>query len=244
MSTFKDLTGQRFGRWTAIEFAELNKYGKPRWLCECACGIRAIRLGADLTRKRGSKGCHNCAGTDRQVDITGRQFGKLVVIKRAIERKWDRRLAWICRCDCGNELITAGKSLRNGKSKQCRSCGKTYHGRSKTHLYGIWSSMLTRCTNSNNHAFAYYGGRGIQVCERWRKFENFLTDMGERPSPQHSLDRIDVNGDYSPNNCRWTTADVQVANRRKTALESFSIGELVAELTRRGYATAGSLSST
>jgi hypothetical protein len=242
MPAFKDITGRHFGRWTILKFAGLNKYGKARWLCECVCGTQTIRVGHDLTRKRGSKGCHDCAGIDRQTDITGQRFGKLVVINRATERKWDRRLAWICRCDCGHELIAAGKSLRNGKTTQCRSCGKTFHGRSGTHLYGVWSSMVTRCTNSNNHAFPYYGGRGIQVCERWRKFENFLADMGERPSTQHSLDRIDVNGNYSPDNCRWTTSEVQVANRRKAALESFTINELVAELKRRDH-TAGSVSS-
>lgn len=89
------------------------------------------------------------------------------------------------------------------------------HGESRrTPEYEAWKGMNSRCNTATHKRFAYYGARGITVCERWQSFENFLADMGRRPSPKHSLDRIDVNGNYEPTNCRWTTQDIQLHNRR------------------------------
>jgi hypothetical protein len=100
------------------------------------------------------------------------------------------------------------------------------HGLSKDPIYRVWRSMISRCTNPNQACWRNYGGRGILVCDRWNSFENFIEDMGPRPSPQHSIDRIDVNGDYEPNNCRWATKEEQSANRRDNKLVTFR-GELI-----------------
>ncbi len=98
----------------------------------------------------------------------------------------------------------------------------TKHGMSFTNEYGIWGNMLYRCNNPSASQYAKYGGRGISVCRQWLDFENFIRDMGNRPSPLHSIDRIDVNGDYCPENCRWATPKVQGRNRRNTRIFTYN----------------------
>ena len=153
------------------------------------------------------------------IDLTGQRFGKLIVIERAPNQ--GRNTMWKCQCDCGSITTTRSDSLR---SNMTRSCGcligevNSTHGMSRgdgSYLYEIWKHMRYRCTNPNNHAWKDYGGRGIIVCERWMdSFENFYEDMGHRPSPNHSIDRIDNNGNYDPTNCRWATASQQQQNKR------------------------------
>lgn len=159
------------------------------------------------------------------IDLIGTRFGRLVVLSPT-ERttRWVAR--WLCRCDCGNEKIVIGLSLRNGKTRSCgcligeAARGRATHGHSRgggSKTYKVWGNMRVRCHNPNNHAFKHYGGRGITVCERWRhSFENFLADMGERP-PGLTLERKDNNAGYSPENCKWATRHEQNENTR-TAL--------------------------
>lgn len=156
------------------------------------------------------------------MSLHGQRFGKWTVIGDVQLVGGNKNL--LCRCDCGKEKLVYMGSLKRGDTTRCRSCaskesGRTRHGHCRSDLprsgeYVTWTHMVRRCTNADDQSFPEYGGRGIRVCERWMLFDNFLTDMGSRPSRGHSIDRIDVNGHYEPGNCRWAGRDVQNHNKR------------------------------
>jgi hypothetical protein len=161
------------------------------------------------------------------IDMSGRKFERLTVMFRD-KFSSGKKVKWFCACDCGILVSVDGSKLRNGETKSCGCLQKqeqakriiklnTKHGHNKkgqqTKTHKSWTAMLQRCNNPKNTSFKDYGGRGIKVCERWSDFENFLQDMGERPKNK-TLDRINVNGDYEPNNCRWATLSEQQRNRR------------------------------
>ena len=175
------------------------------------------------------------------IDMSGMRFGRLRVIGRAPDRG-DKRVRWVCQCDCGQESEPLGQSLRAGTTVSCgcaqrdwarkfgRESNKT-HGHSMTPTYRIWSGLKHRCADSSN---PNYGGRGIRVCDRWMDFRKFLADMGPRPSKQHSIDRINNDGDYEPENCRWATPRQQANNSRKAVFYQYEGEKLsVAQLARR-----------
>lgn len=159
------------------------------------------------------------------IDLSERRFGRLVVLSEHGRDKYNKPL-WNCLCDCGEERIILGNSLSRDKTKSCGCLQSdvvtklsTKHGHSKrgkeTTEHIIWSLMIQRCTNPRSTNYKYWGGRGVIVCERWRhSFENFLEDMGERPSKNHSLDRKENDGNYEPSNCKWSTRHEQRINQR------------------------------
>ncbi len=144
----------------------------------------------------------------QKIDLTGQRFGRLVVLKD-VGRSKRGLVNWSCHCDCGSHTIVNSHNLRTGNTNSCGVCQRgrppIVHGHCQRHsqmatwpsTYMAWCSMHQRCSNSNNRSYRYYGGRGIQVCERWTAFENFFADMGERPDGL-SIDRIDHNGNYEP----------------------------------------------
>ena len=142
----------------------------------------------------------------------------MVVVSRNTGRKGGTH--WYCICDCGRELSVESHALGSGKTKSC-GCRrvvvgklKKRHGKSHTKIHNTWMDMKKRCFNKNSTGYEWYGGRGITVCGRWMKFENFYADMGD-PAEGMSLDRIDYNGNYEPGNCRWATDEQQMNNTSK-----------------------------
>lgn len=157
------------------------------------------------------------------IDLSGQKFGKLLVINYTGKNK-RRQSIWDCLCDCGNCITVMGFSLSNGNTKSCgcwrieRSrIGNATHGFSRVgavyKIYQLWQHMLRRCRDPRVEGYKYYGGRGIKVCARWLKFENFYTDVGDIPEGM-SFDRKNNGGDYEPGNWRWATPIEQANNKR------------------------------
>lgn len=161
--------------------------------------------------------------------LIGKTFGRLTVLEFS-HRNLQRSAYYVCECECGEKITCRGTELSiRGIPYQCKTCNKRHmsnllsgdsnssfsHGRSKTPTYRIWSGLFTRCYNEKSTVYRYYGGRGIKVCDRWKSFESFLSDMGERPQGLQ-LDRIDNDGDYSPDNCRWVSSKENNAYNKGT----------------------------
>lgn len=158
----------------------------------------------------------------KPLELSGQRFGRLLVIRREGSR--NGRATWYCKCDCGNYKVVIGKNLKNGKTSSCGCLHKELLSkRSKTHgmtgkrLYRIWHDMKNRCEYSKDKKYSYYGGRGIKVCNEWSSnFESFMTwALSNGYNDLLTIDRINNDGNYEPNNCRWITMKEQCSNRRK-----------------------------
>ena len=172
-------------------------------------------------------------------DLTGNRFGRLTAIERTGDKRWGCYL-WRCLCDCGNSHIAASNSLKSGLVKSCGclhsevAAKKSFrHGGYGTRTYKIWGGIIQRCCNKNNNSYSKYGGKGITVCDSWRDYETFLSDMGECPDGA-SIDRINGNLGYSPDNCRWATTRTQRMNQSRG-----TITEDLAERIRAERAATG-----
>lgn len=236
-TTFNDLTSQTFGQLHVQEQA--SPYTSPaghkeaRWRCVCSCGAELfVRSGALRSGKKTSCGCNKKRAP--QKNISGKRFSMLTAIEPSHQVSYPNtkpHWVWRFRCDCGRETFARASDVSNGYKKSCGCAtaamkgeggrNKATHGhtreidgnRARTRTYRIWCAMKTRCNNENAWNYKYYGGRGIKVCEAWaNSYEQFLADMGEAPTGL-SIDRIDPDANYSPENCRWADQSTQRTNR-------------------------------
>lgn len=187
----------------------------------------------------------------KRLDISNTKFGYLTAINVNRVAK-SRAILWNCVCSCGNKCVVSTNNLRNGHTQSCgcylkERCSEmnSTHGKSKIKEYYVWKTMKSRCKNKSNGSYKNYGARGIMVCERWdNSFENFINDMGLRPSDKHSIDRIDNDGNYEPSNCRWADIFEQAGKKRSNKVLEFN-GEIMIleDWARKFNITAGAISN-
>ena len=228
MAKLIDLTGRKFGRLTVLEKAEprIRPNGAKinYWKCQCDCGTIKEINGASL--RCGTILSCGCWRKERnKKDLTGQKFKYLTVIEET-EKDKNGRTMWLCKCKCGNYHKACTKYLLNGQTTSCGCRRKqiladttkknTTHGLSNSEIYHRWSGMKSRCYNPNDNEYQNYGGRGIAICEEWKDFINFYNwAINNGYSENLTIDRINVNGNYEPDNCRWTDYKIQGNNTRR-----------------------------
>lgn len=230
MGKFVDLTGQRFGKLVVLE--KTNKRdagGSVMWLCRCDCGNKKA-ISSNSLRRGLSKSC-GCEQIKLD-DLTGRRFGRLTVVSLDKYEPSSHSTRWNCVCDCGKKKSVLASCLKEGLVTSCgcysseqKSKRSWKHGiGNKDRLYRIWSGMKRRCYSESDRNYKRYGARGIKICDEWRSdflvFQAWALSHGYRDDL--SIDRIDNDGDYTPDNCRWTTKKVQNNNRRTNSMITYS----------------------
>jgi len=213
-----DMTGVVAGRLLVQGRAENSKHGHIKWSCLCTCGCRVDVAGQSL-RNGETKSC-GCIRKElmqaKATDLRGRRFGRLL----AQDRVTAPRPTYLCLCDCGKTKVIPSTQLLAGRTNSCGCLLSeivkklhTKHGKSNTTEFRIWAGMIARCYTPSATGYKNYGGRGITVCQHWRDaFAGFYADMGPRPKGM-SLDRINPNSAYTPENCKWSTALEQANNK-------------------------------
>lgn len=220
-----DLTGQQFGYLTVLERGENNYRGEVTWNCKCKCG-NVVNVKYWNLKTGAVKSC-GCYKTRHSVEnVVGKRFNYLTVVgigHRVYRKNGNSVIYYRCKCDCGNYTDVSIGDLKKGRIKAC-GCKRdeyfekvaTMGGESRTTLGSRWRSMKDRCYNPKNVAYKDYGGRGITVCDEWKNdflsFKKWALSNGF--SEDLTIDRIDVNGNYEPSNCRWVTFAVQSRNKR------------------------------
>ncbi len=216
-----DITGYRYGKIIVLGTTnERYSNGCIKWKCKCDCGNICYSSSSELKRGRKSCGCET-----KLIDLTGKRFGRLTVIERAKDKKG--KTYWHCKCDCEVEKDVCASHLTSGKIVSCGcfsldriSILNKSHGMTKTRIYGIWIGIKRRCYNSKSEGYHNYGGRGITVCQEWlddfMNFYNWAISNGYNDGL--TIDRINVNSNYGPSNCRWATRKEQACNTRRTRL--------------------------
>lgn len=218
----KDLSGSVFGDLTVLRFEGYSKKN-PKWICKCSCGeiVSVFESGLKSGRTK------NCGGVLHSKYV-GKRYGRLVVLPNT--KTTGNGLQYLCRCDCGKEIYS---TIGNLTSENTKSCGclsseivskrnKT-HGMSGTRIYDIWSHMIARCEKPYDKRYGRYGARGISVCDEWHKFEEFYKwAISSGYKEDLTIDRIDVDGGYCPENCRWATYKQQENNTSKNVLITFN----------------------
>jgi hypothetical protein len=242
-SRITDLLGQPFERLTVIAFAG-TRNGQAVWTCQCVCGT-VVDVPAKQLRTRNTRSC-GCLKRDilqdprtnprpNTVNLQGQTIGSWFVMEHAGVR--EGHTFWTCRCVCGTVRDLPAYRLKRRHSNSC-GCEKgrkiqqanTKHGRCYTSEYHSWSAMNQRCHNPRAMNYDVYGGRGITVCDAWRhSFETFFADMGPRPTPGHSIERLDNDLGYSKANCIWGTRKEQSFNRRTTIHITYNSETLTAK---------------
>lgn len=208
----KSLVGEIFGNLTVTKISEERLNNFLAYDCLCVCG-NIKKVTANNLRNNSIKSCGCLRKRKALTQMLGKRFTKLTVIELH-SKGVSNQNKWLCKCDCGNETVLCTNSLTRGNTRSC-GCLRKANDIYKSREYSSYKAMKERCNNTNHHAYKNYGGRGISVCKRWLDdFINFYNDMGKRPIGT-SLDRINNNGNYEPNNCKWSTPKEQNNNRRK-----------------------------